>query len=96
MQRLDLYRQLELISSDQEPLIYFNPRQTRWQRLAKSAEKRWGRVVKFILGNADPVIEEFTRNGDRGFKLYDPTTQKSYYFDSESELRFWFDRRYSE
>ncbi|NJN88109.1 MAG: hypothetical protein HC881_19710 [Leptolyngbyaceae cyanobacterium SL_7_1] len=95
MQRLDLYRQLELISSTPEPLTYFNPKPTRWQRLARGVQALWQRSVKSVLGSSDPVIQEFRDSkGDRYFKVYDPITQSSQIVESESELRVWIERRY--
>lgn len=55
----------------------------------------WQRVANFMTGPNEPQI--YTRRDRRGnvyFRLYDPRTDQHRVFNSEEDIRIWFDQRY--
>ena len=44
--------------------------------------------------NSEPRIREEKRAGEMVWSVYDPTTQRSLYLSSETEVRCWLEKRY--
>lgn len=68
-----------------------------WQRLRKAASPdAWiARLAELAYGNSDPVIEQRRdRQGNPYYLVYDPVSQEHHLFTTESEVRFWLEKRY--
>jgi len=49
-----------------------------------------------LFRKSDPVTwQEFDRNGNTFWMVYDPNTQHSIRFDSEIDVRVWLEKRFS-
>ncbi|HEY9700778.1 MAG TPA: hypothetical protein V6D10_26225 [Trichocoleus sp.] len=55
-----------------------------------------GHIVRFLSGSSEPQIQfKRDRLGNHFWRVYDPTTNQSTSFSSETEVRIWLEQRYS-
>jgi hypothetical protein len=56
----------------------------------------WQLLTTSLIRSTDPkVVWKNNRQGKRYLQIYDVTTEKQYYFESEQEARIWLEKRYS-
>lgn len=83
------YQELKLISSRE--LEAKNHKQDSESWLLKV----WRSLIAALSRNSEiQVCKEHDRAGYTWWKLYDPITSETIYFDSEEELRSWIEESY--
>ncbi|MBD2071660.1 hypothetical protein H6F93_29770 [Leptolyngbya sp. FACHB-671] len=59
-------------------------------------DRIWQLFTTKSPGSTDlKVVWKNNRQGERYLQIYDVTTEKRHYFDSEQEARIWLEKRYS-
>ncbi|MBD2460321.1 hypothetical protein H6G89_04620 [Oscillatoria sp. FACHB-1407] len=84
-----LYKELELIPDSWE--------EPKWKRLHLSSwlSRAWSVIVDVVSGHSEPRIWSSTdKTGMIWWHTYDPISNESGCFSSESEVRAWLERRY--
>lgn len=55
----------------------------------------WVMIIDFLTRDTDPHIwEKRDRYGNVVWCVYDPTTEKTFYFSSTAEVYIWLEERY--
>jgi hypothetical protein len=66
------------------------------QRLKDGVGKVSRAIATRFTHNSDPTVNERRdRQGNVYYQVYDPHTQKSTVFGSETEIRYWLEQRYA-
>ncbi|MBD2000002.1 hypothetical protein H6G00_25885 [Leptolyngbya sp. FACHB-541] len=63
-------------------------------------DSRFDRIWQLFTNNSPgstdlKVVWKNNCQGERYLQIYDVTTEKRHYFDSEQEARIWLEKRYS-
>lgn len=59
--------------------------------------RTWGQaLVRFLTAPAAPRIRPHAHQGQMGWQVYDPHTQRHHYFGTASEVHQWLEHRYRE
>lgn len=65
-------------------------------RLADLVKQAGQAVVAMLTPGNAPRISTCTRQGQTLWKVYDPSGDRTLFFETETELRAWIDQRYYE
>jgi hypothetical protein len=66
------------------------------QRLKGLAGKVRRAIATWVVQSSElKVFERCDRHGNLYYQVYDPYTQKSALFGSETEIRYWLEQRYA-
>jgi hypothetical protein len=66
------------------------------QQLKDWASKVSKAIATQVMHSSDPTVNERRdRRGNVYYQVYDPHTQKSMVFGSETEVRYWLEQRYA-
>jgi hypothetical protein len=72
-----------------------NVRSFSYMRIYAKLNQLWQLFTRALTYSSEPTaVWESDRPGNRYLKVYDPSSQKTYYFDSEEAALIWFDTRY--
>ena len=66
--------------------------QSNRHNLRKNWNQFWDRFAALLVGKSEPKIKQISKNN---WRVYDPTSNRSFSFSSEQEVRVWLDERYN-
>lgn len=77
------------VDTDQNARTHTAQRHSGFDRL-------WQTVQNLLIDSFEPrVWQETDRRGQRFWRVYDPTTDRTGSFANENEVRIWIEQRYS-
>ncbi|MGD1860696.1 MAG: hypothetical protein ACFB0E_12090 [Leptolyngbyaceae cyanobacterium] len=61
----------------------------------KQLVSHWGQsLIRWLTAGAMPRITKTMQGNVTVWRVYDPTSHQTHYFDQENDLRIWLEKRY--